>query len=62
MPDILLGALTKFSLPLMKNVLSRLVKTVLRPLGLTVAVSTEYARVYNKLLGPGFWLINKKRY
>ena len=44
----LLGLLLKNGLPLIKNVIKRLVKSVLIPLGLTVAASAADAGIHNK--------------
>ena len=49
----LLGPLLKFGLPLMKNVLKPLAKTVLIPLGLTAAASTTVAAIHKKMFGSG---------
>ena len=45
----LLGPLLKTGLPLMKNVLKPLAKSVLIPLGLTAAAATD-AAIHNKCL------------
>ena len=47
----LLGPLLKTGLPLIKNVLTLLAKSVLIPLGLTAAVSAADAGVHKKILG-----------
>ena len=49
----LLGPLLKTGLPLIKNVIKPLAKSVLIPLGLTAAVSTADARIHKKILGSG---------
>ena len=50
----LLGSLSKTGLPLMKNVLTPLAKSVLIPLGLTAAAaSAADARIHKKILGSG---------
>ena len=49
----LLGPLLKTGLPLMKNVIKPLAKSVLIPLGLTAAASAADARIYKKILGSG---------
>ena len=49
---ILLGPLLKTGLPLIKNVIKRLAKIVLIPLGLTAA-SVADARMHKKILGSG---------
>ena len=48
---ILLGALLKTRLPLMKNVIKPLAKSVLIPLGLTKAASAADAGIHKKILG-----------
>ena len=48
----LLGPLLKTGLPLMKNVLKPLPKSVLIPLGLTAAAATD-AAIHKKILGSG---------
>ena len=48
-----LGPLLKTGLPLMKNVIKTLAKSVLIPLGLTAAASAADARIYKKILGSG---------
>ena len=50
----LLGPLLKTGLPLMKNVLKPLAKSVLTPLGLTAAASVTDAAIHKKMLGSGF--------
>ena len=47
----LLGPLLKIRLPLMQNVIKPLAKSVLIPLGLTVAASAADAGIHNKILG-----------
>ena len=47
----LLGPLLKTGLPLMKNVIKPLAKSVLIPLGLTAAASAADAGIYKKMLG-----------
>ena len=49
----LLGPLLKTGLPLMKNVIKPLAKSVLIPLGLTAATSAADARIHKKILGSG---------
>ena len=49
----LLGPLLKTGLPLMKNVITPLAKSVLIPLGLTAAASAADARIHKKILGSG---------
>ena len=49
----LLGPLLKTGLPLMKNVIKPLAKSVLIPLGLTAAVSATDAGIHKKILGSG---------
>ena len=44
----LLGALLKTGLPLMKNVIKSLAKSVLIPLGLTAAASAADAGIHKK--------------
>ena len=51
--DRLLGLLLKPGLPLMKNVLKPLAKSVLIPLGLTEASSETDATIYKKMFGSG---------
>ena len=48
-----LGPLITTWLPLMKNVIKPLAKSVLIPLGLTAAASAADARIHKKILGPG---------
>ena len=50
---ILLGPLLKTGLPLIKNVIKPLAKSVLIPLGLTVAASAADAGIHKKMLGSG---------
>ena len=47
----LLGPLLKTGLPLMKNVIKPLAKSVLIPLGLTAAASAADAGIHKKILG-----------
>ena len=49
----LLGPLLKTGLPLIKNVISPLAKSVLIPLGLTAAASAADAGIHKKILGSG---------
>ena len=49
----LLGPLLKKGLPLMKNVIKPLAKSVLIPLSLTAAASAADARIHKKILGSG---------
>ena len=49
----LLGTLLKTGLPLIKNVIKPLARSVLIPLRLTAAASTADARIYKKILGSG---------
>ena len=49
----LLGPLLKTGLPLMKNVLTPLAKSVLIPLGLTAAASAADAGIHKRILGSG---------
>ena len=49
----LLGPLLKTGLPLIKNVIKPLAKSVLNPLGLTAAASAADARIHKKILGSG---------
>ena len=49
----LLGPLLKKGLPLIKNVIKPLVKSVLIPLGLTAAASAADAGIHKKILGSG---------
>ena len=49
----LLGPLLKTRLPLTKNVINPLVKSVLIPLGLTAAASAANAGIHKKILGSG---------
>ena len=48
-----LGPLLKTELPLMKNVIKPLAKSVLIPLGLTAAASAADAEMHKKMLGSG---------
>ena len=49
----LLGPLLKTGLPLIKNVITPLAKSVLIPLGLTAATSAADAEIHKKILGSG---------
>ena len=49
----LLGQLLKTGLPLIKNVIKPLAKSVLIPLGLTAAASAAVAGIHKKILGSG---------
>ena len=49
----LLGSLLKPGLPLIKNVIKPLAKSVLIPSGLTVAVSAADAEIHKEILGSG---------
>ena len=49
----LLGPLLKTGLPLIKNVIKPLVKSVLIPLGLTTAASAADAGIHKKILKSG---------
>ena len=49
----LLGPLLKTGLPLIKNVIKPLAKSVLIPLGLTAAASAADAGIYKKILESG---------
>ena len=49
----LLGSLLKAGLPLMKNVLTPLAKSVLIPLGLTAAASATDAAIQREIFGSG---------
>ena len=49
----LLGPLVKTGLPLMKNVIKPLAKSVLIPLSLTAAASAADTRIHKKILGSG---------
>ena len=48
----LLGPLLKTGIPLIKNVIKPLAKSVLIPLGLTAAASAASAGIHKKILGP----------
>ena len=48
----LLGPLLKTGLPLMKNVIKPLAKSILAPLGLTAAAAAD-ARIHKEILGSG---------
>ena len=54
----LLGPLLKTELPLIKNVIKPLAKSVLIPLGLTAAVSAADAGIHKKILGSGNTTLN----
>ena len=47
------GPLLKTGLPLIKNVIKPLAKSVSIPLGLTAAASAADAGIYKKILGSG---------
>ena len=49
----LLGPLLKAGLPLIKNVIKPLAKSLLIPFGLTAAASAADARIHKKILGSG---------
>ena len=49
----LLGPLLKTGLPLMKNVIKPLAKSILFPLGSTAAAAAADAGIYKKILGSG---------
>ena len=49
----LLGPLLKTGLPLIKNVIKPLAKSVLIPLGLTAAASAADVGIHKKMLGSG---------
>ena len=49
----LLGPLLKTGLPLTKNIITPLAKSVLIPLGLTAAASAADAEIHKKMLGSG---------
>ena len=49
----LLGPLLKTGLPLIKNVIKPLAKSVFIPLGLTAAASASDAGIHKKILGSG---------
>ena len=49
----LLGPLLKTGLPLIKNLIKPLAKSVLIPLGLTATASTADAGIHKKILGYG---------
>ena len=51
--DRLLGPLLKTGLPLIKNVIKSLAKSVLIPLGLTTVASATDAEIHKKTLGSG---------
>ena len=50
---ILLGPLLKIGLPLIKNAIKPLAKSVCIPLGLTAAASAADAGIHKKILGSG---------
>ena len=50
----LLGPLLKIGLPLIKNVIKPLAKSVLIPLGLTAGASAADAIIHKKILGSGY--------
>ena len=50
----LLGTLLKIGLPLIKNVIKPLAKSVLIPLGLTASASAADAGIHKKVLGSGY--------
>ena len=52
-PGKLLGPLLKTGLPLLKNVITPLAKSVLISLGLTAAASAADAGIHKKILGSG---------
>ena len=61
----LLGPLLKTGLPLMKNVLKPLAKSVLIPLGLTAAASATDAAIHKKMFGSSvitLKILNKNSY
>ena len=49
----LLGPLLKIGLPLIKNVIKPLAKSVLIPLGLTAAASAADSGIHKKIFGSG---------
>ena len=49
----LLGPLLKAGLPLIKNVIKPLAKSILNPLGLTATASAADAGIHKKILGSG---------
>ena len=49
----MLGPLLRRGLPLIKNVIKTLAKSVLIPLGLTAAASAAEAGIHKKILGSG---------
>ena len=51
--DRLLGPLLKTGLPLVKNIIKLLAKSVLFPLGLIAAASAADAGIHKKILGSG---------
>ena len=50
----LLGPLLKTGLPLIKNVIKPLAKSILIPLGLTASASAADAGIHKKVLGSGY--------
>ena len=56
----LLGPILKTGLPLIKNVIKPLAKSVLFPLGLTAAASASDAGIHKKILGSGNTTLIKK--
>ena len=52
-----LAPLTIFALPIMKNVPTLLMKSVLVPLRLIVAMLVTYAAIPNKFLGSGALIV-----
>ena len=54
-------SLLKTGLPLMKNVLKPLAKSVLIPLGLTAAASATDTAIHKKMFGLGTTLITSKK-
>ena len=55
----LLGPLLKTGLPLMKNVIKPLAKSVLIPLGLTAAAAAANAGIHRKILGSAIAILIK---
>ena len=49
----LLGPLLKAGLPLIKNMINPLAKSIFIPIGLTAAASVADARIHKKILGSG---------
>ena len=56
----LLAPLLKTGLPLMKNVIKPLAKSVLIPLGLTAAASAADAGIHKKILGSGHHTLHNR--